>query len=154
MKIQAINNNQNQYKTKTNFMGNVILPEKLSVNAERFIQKSFEKISKLVEKTPYDIYVKEVAPKEKEAPAIVFMVKDTKEDANLPKQAVIDAISILIEEPKVNKEEVLEFKMPSISIREISEQLLCLKNKKHKNKYYVPSKIGSPQKPYTKRRRY
>ena len=154
MKIQAINNNQYQYKSKTNFTGNVILPEKLSQNAERFIQKSIEKISKLVEKTPYDIYVKEVAPKEKEAPAIVIMVKDTNEKTNMPKQAVIDAISVLIEEPKVNKEEILEFKMKLESMKELSEQLQFMKAEKPKKKYYIPKKIGNPQKPYTKRHGY
>lgn len=153
MKVQSINNNQQQFKSKTNFKGKIILPEKLSGNAEKIIQKSIGKISKLIEKKPYDVYVKEVAPKEKEAPAIVIMVKDTKEKTNMTKQAVIDAISVLIEEPKVKEEEILEFKMPPVSIKELSEQMLFF-NRKPKRKHYVPKKIGNPQKPYTKRRGY
>jgi len=51
MRIEGINNN-------TNFMGKIIYPEFMTPEVEKFKNLAHERISKIIEDQPFDIYVK------------------------------------------------------------------------------------------------
>ena len=54
MKINAVQNTQSK---QTNFAGKLILPENLSSLGVRFMEKCGEKVSKLLEPLPYDMFL-------------------------------------------------------------------------------------------------
>ena len=60
MKIQPINNNQHQHTNSTNFNGKLILPEKMSNIGKQFVDKCGERITKILEPEPYDMFLHEI----------------------------------------------------------------------------------------------
>lgn len=141
MKIQAINNNQNQYKSKINFGGKLILPENTSEKAGKFITENKEKLLVLAGKLPYDTYVRELPTKEQSGKLVLVFVKE----GEVVKESMIERLTQEVNEQTDTFEKLKESLGIFLESIKYSEKPSIYVKKR---KYYVPETIGRPQKPF------
>ena len=122
------------------------MSEDLSERALEFIKRNEEELLVLAIPSPCDMFVKELPTKEKNVKIAVIPIKNVEESIGRTIEHLIEEIdkqTNLYERMKIITENFLEnmeyMKEPSTG--------------KRKNRYYVPKKIGQPQKPFIKKRK-
>ncbi len=143
MKIQPINNNQHQHTNSTNFNGKLILPEKMSNIGKQFVDKCGERITKILEPEPYDMFLHEI-PVNKNDKKIV-LIYNQEAEPKFPVRAVLN--NIITEFNDRMELYTLKLEFERLNLPEIVEMII---EKPNKEKPFVPLKIGKPQKPYIK----
>ena len=146
MKIHAINN-QNQHKSNFNFNGKLIFSENLSERALELIKGNRERLLVLAEKSPSDMFVRELPTKEKNIRIAIIPIENTEEP-------IESAIAPIIEE--INNQTNFHERIKEVTENFLDNMKYIEKapNDKRKNRYYIPKKIGKPQKPFIKKNKH
>lgn len=131
MRVERVNNS-------VNFSGKIIYPEKLTPEIEKFKRFGHEKISKIIEDKPFDIYVKS----KKTGDKVDVRLKPT----GGQKEANFFFLYILYEAVKSAKDKMLlddvrEFMEKSIIKAEITAESILKENVRQSR--FIPRKIGS-----------
>ncbi|MBO6181100.1 hypothetical protein J6O86_05380 [bacterium] len=119
-----------------NFTGKIIYPDFMTPEIEKFKGYAHERISKLIEDKPFDIYVKSKKAGDKVAVGIKYRDKE-KEPNVFFLYILYDAIKSV--KDKMLADEVKEFMEKSITPK-ISEEIPLQEKFKHKE--FIPRKIG------------
>ncbi len=131
MPVERVNNS-------INFSGKIIYPEKLTPEIEKFKSFAHEKISKIIEDKPFDIYVKS----KKTGDKVDVRLKPT----GGQKEANFFFLYILYDAVKSAKDKMLlddvrEFMEKSIIKAEITAESILKENVRQSR--FIPRKIGS-----------
>lgn len=119
------------------FTGKIIYPEFLTPEIEKFKGYAHERISKLIEDKPFDVYVKSKKAGDKVAVGIKYRDKE-KEPNVFFLYMLYDAIKSA--KDKMLSDEIKEFMERSINPKIVEKMSL---QEKFKHKEFVPRKIGA-----------
>lgn len=147
MKINSVQNIQSK---PTNFAGKLILPETLSPLGVRFMEKCGEKVSKLLEPLPYDLFLVEHKGFKKGSECIMMAYKKGEEPSREVVFELEETLGEFNRETEVDRVRIFINKLFSSDTRVEIKDIV----KPQQVKPYVPRKIGKVQKPYTKRNGY
>ncbi len=145
MKVNSADNSL----TKQNFSGKLILPENMSEMGKQFVDRCGERIIRIIEPEQCDMFLHEI-PVNKMGDKKIVLVYNQETEPKVPTKIVLNEIiaefNRLVDLSKIK----IEFDR----LLDIRESVKVQKEESVKQKPYVPLKIGKPQKPFIKKRRY
>ena len=147
MKIQSVSNYQQQNST-INFNGKLIVPDNISELTKKFVDTCGERINKILEPAPCDMFVHEI-PVTKNTNKIMLVYHRESEPGFITKIVLNDII-----EEFNNRTALSELKLEFNRLMTMPEDISVKAEKPVKQKPYVPLKIGKPQKGYVKNKFY
>ena len=145
MKVNSADN----YLTKQNFSGKLIVPENMSEMGKQFVDRYGERIIRIIEPEQGDMFLHEI-PINKSGDKKIVLVYNQETEPKTPTKIVLNEIIAEFN----RRVDLSKIKIEFDRLLNMRESVKVLKEEPVKQKPYVPLKIGKLQKPFIKRKKY